>query len=655
MDCDRGPGEQMRIEVLGPLLVHVPHGVLTGRDFRGAKPKQILEALVVDRGHTVSKERLADLLWGEAVPRNHLATLETYVSVLRQVLDPGGRPRMSVVLTERGGYRLDTDRVEVDLDDFDRALRDATSAEPHAALDLLKGALRLVRGQVLEDEPYAEWAQAVRDVYVQRQVQALIDAGRLCLLTGDAPGALAMAEQAVSLNPLAEPAYQVLMTAAYSLWRQDEALAAFDRCRRLLAEELGADPLDETVALHMSILRHEDIAGLVPGKHEPTAPAPAPVAGRLPLLARDGELQQLRTAARRAEGGRLTLALVTGTTGVGKTRLAQALVEQLGLPVASNRCSDLESSLPYLALSLALEVGLPSLAEDGLPELRELLDRAGRGEPVDDFARLRVMESVARVVRGAEAFVLLLDDVQWADPETITTLGFLQRRCPEAKVLVLLTFNPLTAPSQQLRALRPDVRIDLADLPQDVVEAIAGPELHAAAGGNPWHVVSWLEARERGLQESFTPEMRERVVTACWDLGPQPYRLLCTAAALEQPAFSAALLCRLLGTGPADVADQLEQLFDRRLLDVVEHDFAFRSPAVRSVLRSTMSPARRAQLQLLADAFLDGGPRRRATDLEPADAPEVRPHHRRRSDDLHLAPAQVIRLDVPQHARQADA
>ncbi len=91
----------LRVEVLGPLRVSTPSGVLTPRDFRGVKPKQILQILTVERGHVVSKSKLADMLWGESLPRNYFATLETYVSVLRQTLEPGGRARESVVVTER--------------------------------------------------------------------------------------------------------------------------------------------------------------------------------------------------------------------------------------------------------------------------------------------------------------------------------------------------------------------------------------------------------------------------------------------------------------------------------------------------------------------------------------------------------------------------
>src|SRR3712207_8814709 len=75
---------------------------------------QLLEVLVLERGHAVSKEALADALWGEQVPPNYPATLETYVSVLRQALDPGGSPRHSVVRTEdRKSTRLNSSHANI--------------------------------------------------------------------------------------------------------------------------------------------------------------------------------------------------------------------------------------------------------------------------------------------------------------------------------------------------------------------------------------------------------------------------------------------------------------------------------------------------------------------------------------------------------------
>jgi hypothetical protein len=369
------------------------------------------------------------------------------------------------------------------------------------------------------------------------------------------------------------------------------------------------------------------------------------------MLDRDRELEQLRSAAARALAGTFTIALVTGATGVGKTRLVEALAAELEMPVAKNRCSDLESGFPYLALSLAVREELPDLAANGLPGLESLLQRAERGEPIDEYARLRVMESLAAALPGRPAFLLLLDDVQWADPETVTTLSYLQRRCPQAKVLVVLTCDQVAVASAPLRALRPDVRVDVGELEREEVEGLAGPELYAQAGGNPAYIASWLDARARGLEQAFTPELGERVVTACWDLGPATFRLLCTASALDQPTFSLGLLSHLLEASPGDVAEQLDRLFEKHLLGVCGSEFAFRSPAVRSVLRDTLSPARRGLLQQAAADYGLTGPRRRASDRLPVDGGS-RSHPLRRSSDL-AGPAVHLSLRAAAGRRQS--
>lgn len=312
----------MHINVWGPLRVAHDGRVLGPRDFSGAKPKQLLEILVAERGHAVSKSRLADLLWADRLPPKYLATLETYVSVLRQTLEPGVRARDSVVLTERGGYRLDTDRTTVDLEEFDLLVRSAAAQEPAEALSALTAALLLVRGHVLEDEPDAFWADRLRAVYVQKHLHVLIDTSRLLLATDAPTAALALAEQALLISPLAEAACRVVMSAAYRLGRQEQALLAFDRCRRRLCNELGVDPMAETVALHLTILRHEQVTTVV-------ARPPAPVARAT------GPLDE---AVAQALEGRFALLLqVLSESGVDQTRLTRELVERVGVFVGTDR------------------------------------------------------------------------------------------------------------------------------------------------------------------------------------------------------------------------------------------------------------------------------------------------------------------------------
>ena len=595
----------------GALRVDSGLAVLGPRDFPGLKPKQLLEILVAERGHVVSKSRIADLLWSDDLPQNYLATLETYVSVLRQALEPGVRAKASVIITERGGYQLDGTRTTLDLEEFDRLVKSAGGQQPVVALELLNAALTLVRGPVLEDEPDAAWADQLRAGYAQKHVQVLVDAGRLSLITGEAAAALALAEQAVALDPLAEAAYQVLMTAAYALWRQEDALRAFDRCRRLLAEELGVDPLDETVALHLAILRHEDVAALMPRPAGFAGPElPAPPTGAPGLLGRTGELERLEAALARALAGRLTLLLIVGDPGIGKTTLAEAFVDRVSIPVGSNRCSDLEAELPYVALSLALRPVLQRGGQGPMPVVTELLRRADRAEPFDHFARMRVMESLAGVVEDNGPFLLVLDDAQWADPDTIATLAYLARRCSTAPVAVLLTCDRGKV-NDLLRRLPIDVRIDLDELTAADLSPL-GPGIYEATRGHPMFVTDWLAAVEQGLPDAFTPALRERVITRCWDLGPQSYRLLTVAAVLDQP-FRTLLLGQLVGASD-DVVDQLDRLVDEGLLVDEGEALRFRHPLVQRILAETFSTARRARLLDRAQSLALRPPQRRSTD-----------------------------------------
>ena len=79
------------IRLFGQIMLDDGARLLGPRDFGGVKPKQLFEMLLCEHGTPVSKDRLAEGLWGERLPRNVEATLETYVSVLRRSLGDRGR------------------------------------------------------------------------------------------------------------------------------------------------------------------------------------------------------------------------------------------------------------------------------------------------------------------------------------------------------------------------------------------------------------------------------------------------------------------------------------------------------------------------------------------------------------------------------------
>ncbi len=309
--------------------------------------------------------------------------------------------------------------------------------------------------------------------------------------------------------------------------------------------------------------------------------------------------------------GRFTLMLVVGDAGIGKTTLADVLVDRVGIPVGSNRCSDLEAELPYVALSLALRPVLDQGGDGPMPVVSELLRRADLAEPFDHFARMRVMESLATRGRGAQPVPAgarrralgrrrdhgragLPGPTLRAGPGAVlltSDRGRVTERCAGSRWTCGSTWTSCpgrTSPRSGTRSTR-----------RPTVTRCSSTD--------------WLAAAEQGLPDGFTPALRERVITRCWDFGPQAYRLLTVAAVLDQP-FSPVLLSQLVGAAE-DVVDELDRLVDARLLTDEGPGFRFRHGLVQRILRETFSAARRARLLARAETLGQGTPRRRATDL----------------------------------------
>jgi DNA-binding SARP family transcriptional activator len=200
------------ISVLGPLRVETGDRVLGPRDFGGATPRRLLELLALEG--RVASDRLADLLFGERLPRDPGATLTTYVSVLQHRLGSAG----SAISGDAAGagFRLDA---EVDVHRFDRLTDDGRHVE----------ALTLVRGQLLADEPTADWAVAARARHHGRRLAAWLAASAEALSAGAPMQALARAEAAQAWDPACETACRLAMSAARALGRPADEAGAYRR------------------------------------------------------------------------------------------------------------------------------------------------------------------------------------------------------------------------------------------------------------------------------------------------------------------------------------------------------------------------------------------------------------------------------------------
>src|ERR1700746_1252006 len=173
------------------------------------RPKQVLEILLAARGHRVSTDRLAELLWGDARPDKWAGSIQTFISVLRRHLTSDGDRARELVITESSAYRFATELVDLDLDRFAELLERSSREPTYRSRSSLEQALSLVQGEVLEDEPYATWAQDLRGTYQGRVLGARLDVADAALSELDYVAALAHVEAAVVLDHFSERAQRI--------------------------------------------------------------------------------------------------------------------------------------------------------------------------------------------------------------------------------------------------------------------------------------------------------------------------------------------------------------------------------------------------------------------------------------------------------------
>ncbi|MEU3724639.1 BTAD domain-containing putative transcriptional regulator [Streptomyces sp. NPDC031705] len=310
-----------RFAVLGPVRAWRGDEALPS-----GSPQQraLLAVLLLRDGRTATAPELIDAIWGEDPPQQALATIRTYASRLRKVLEPG------LLVSDAGGYAIRL-RHQEDLDlGIARSLA-ADAEKARAAGDrtlaraLLARALDLWDGEPLAGVP-GPHAETERTRLAEWRLQLLETRLDLDLEVGHHAEAVSELTALTAAHPLQERLRELLMLALYRSGRQAEALAVYADTRRLLAEELGVDPRPELSALQQRILNAD--TELARAEDPVPAAAPVPVrpaqlpatvpdfTGRAPFVAELGEILA------GAGGQVMAVSALAGIGGVGKTTLA---------------------------------------------------------------------------------------------------------------------------------------------------------------------------------------------------------------------------------------------------------------------------------------------------------------------------------------------
>ena len=481
----------VRLQLLGRFQARRGDAEVPPAAFGGRKARTLLRVLAVRRPDLVPHDALADALWPDRLPSDPATNLGVLVNRARRAL---GDPR--VIVTGSGGYALGA--CAVDVDEFLAAVDRARAGDGAACAEALA-----LWGEPLPEDVDAEWARAARERLRRAHTEVCLRAARAAT---DPRAAAAHAADAVADDPLAESAVLALAEALAAAGDPAAALAALAALRERLADELGVDPSPAAERLYLALLRGEVTQRRRPsaGAVDPSPAAerrhlallrgevaqrrrrPATAFGELAFVGRDAELDRLRAAVA-ARG----LVLLGGDAGAGKSRLLAELTRVCPVPVLAARAFLPERAeawgLARTVLRETLDADVPDLPPHVRAALAVLLPELGDPPVALDAEshRALVLAGGLRLLESAvgEGALLVVDDLQWADPSSRALLGSALARLPRLAAVLAYRTEELPADVlEDLRGVRDTVEISLGELPDAAVATLVTPELARAVG-----------------------------------------------------------------------------------------------------------------------------------------------------------------------------
>lgn len=487
--------------------------------------RALLAKLLLSAGRVVSAEHLIDALWGEELPDDPTNALQGRVAKLRRALTACGLDP-ALVRTRAPGYVIDIDPESVDALRYERLVGAARAAvvsgEADEALATFDAALGLWAGSALDDLGDLAWVHVERARLDELRLAAQED--RLELLSSINPAAaVPELETLLAIHPLRERLTRLLMLALYRQGRQADALAAYDRLRTNLAEELGLDPSPDAQALSQAILRQEE--GLQPATLQSSggrsaadrhvsAPALQPLPARVTtFVGRETDVEGLLGLLEKSR-----LVTLTGMGGLGKTSLALEVARHLQ-----------EGVRPVHLVRLA------HLEADG-----DVAEVVGEQLGIPIAVGMSPLDQIALALRDSRALVVI-DNCEHVVDAAAFVVEELLARCPELSVL---------ATSRQALAVSGEVQWPVA--PLSVGHEVTEPTAPSAAAQ-----LFLDRAQQAAPSMTFDAAAMEQVGALCRDLDGVPLAIELAAARVRMlplPQLRSMISERLdvLGAGRGD-------------------------------------------------------------------------------------------------------
>jgi DNA-binding SARP family transcriptional activator/predicted ATPase len=592
-----------RMYVFGSLRVQDARGL---RHLSGERVQSLLVFLTLHPRIPHRREVLADLLSPDAPPERVRRNFSDTVYRLKKALSPEWLLVDADAIALNAGAELWVDAWE-----FERLAGSQQVEDLQQAVNLYTGDLA--------PEIYAEWIESERALYRSQYIAALEMLAKSSEARGKLQQALLHTRRILQADPLHEPAHQAYLRLLGRLKRYGEALAHYDDLRQLMRSELNAEPLAETRAIIQSI-EHERVlaAGPINTEEEHSA-----------FIGRISERATALAAVEAALEGRGGLLAIEGEAGVGKSRFLREILAGAswrGATILHGVASQVPGASPFSPLVEALDPLLNGARAAHLetilpPEILATLaplfpawrERAGQairtGTHFHDALRY-FGETLARLA----PLVLALDDLHWADPALWESINALSQGLAHNGALLLLVYRRREVENTPgWRILQAWDRagllrtIDLQPFSLPEVAQLVGdqpgadPEkIFSFTGGNAFLVNEWLAdpALSRSRSDSTIAQRLEGLSA--------PARAALQAAAVLGENFSYRHWVKTANLSPLALADQSEELVQRRWLQTTPQGYSFVHDLIRTAVYENLKPADRQALhERAARAFLE--------------------------------------------------
>lgn len=228
------------------------------------KAIHLFQFFITMRRQYVHKEQIMDRLWPDLDIEKGDRDFKVALNSINRALEPEREPRSEPLFVRRYGlaYGLDFENVWLDTEAMELLISAGNQATlgptPNAdfAIACYEAAVQLYHGDYLPERRYEDWTSAERE---RLQLLALNTMTTLAeLLLQKMPlESIRLTQRVLSIDPVWEDAYRIQMRAFAAQRNRPMALRTYQRCREVLAEEFGVDPLPETSELYDQILNDE--------------------------------------------------------------------------------------------------------------------------------------------------------------------------------------------------------------------------------------------------------------------------------------------------------------------------------------------------------------------------------------------------------------